>query len=629
MKYSEFLKDLNEINVPVVAVTSILLLFIIKIIYALFVFIQFSIQDILILSAVIFLLLFLLSLPILKTLRFSFLGARGPLFFGHLISFIFLFFLLYSFNSQSVNYIKFFPLLEFESGLGWHRDTTYHVTLIHSIMNNGYPSAMLHGSAVNFYHVLSHYVDAAIFLSTGIDPLDGNGILYSFKEFLFLSCIVLLLASICGKNGYLFFFGSLLIFLPLAVGGWRSTFSYGLWFTGLVSISLIPFLLNLLSRKDYLKWPYFLIIFFLGVVLSLGKISSGFSFSLFMGFLLFIKFPRDRNVYLLGLSWFIFYFLYSNLFSQSYGQQAGVLDVINLWSVESIFLKTILMLNDRVFLNDMIFSLYVLLLLSLLIYFKNRSVSALQICFSGLLSFVVLAFMFSLRESLGNSDRFYFLFGLFFLLQFFVYSEFSRSYPSLFASPSIGVINNNWFFILIFAVSAVGVTRTTLNLFNFDLSHSYRNFISRPFDGISKIDGFDLAPKIYAANRLTLDLEKFPSRPLFFLRSEIDLLLKSNGLNRSNVLVFVPKEIYLKDFPRFAGRQWANGLLLTAVTGLPLAHGAMDIRAGYGFSDYDENALWRPRNELATGNACSFGKTIIVVEQLSPPKLSLHPCLQP
>jgi len=113
------------------------------------------------------------------------------------------------------------------------------------------------------------------------------------------------------------------------------------------------------------------------------------------------------------------------------------------------------------------------------------------------------------------------------------------------------------------------------------------------------------------------------------LKTEIASLMNQAGLSKPDVLVFVPKEVYGSAFHRFKGKPWAYGFIVTSVTGLPLVHGLGTHRLGYGLADYDENAYWRPRNELASGNACSFGKTIIVVEQLSPPQLSLHPCPQP
>jgi hypothetical protein len=69
-----------------------------------------------------------------------------------------------------------------------------------------------------------------------------------------------------------------------------------------------------------------------------------------------------------------------------------------------------------------------------------------------------------------------------------------------------------------------------------------------------------------------------------------------------------------------------EGLLITAVTGMPLIHGLEELKFSYGYNDYDKNALWLEREKLDSGNACSFGKAIIVVEKLSPSKLTLHRC---
>lgn len=132
--------------------------------------------------------------------------------------------------------------------------------------------------------------------------------------------------------------------------------------------------------------------------------------------------------------------------------------------------------------------------------------------------------------------------------------------------------------------------------------------------------------RIDHANRLSMIFDAAKDRPLTVLKSEIAMLQKREKLTASNSLLFVPKEVYENEVADFKGPVWARGMLVTAVTGMSLVHGITELKAAYGYSIYDENSLSRLRKDLVSGNACSFGKTIIVVEQLSPPRLSLQSC---
>ena len=179
---------------------------------------------------------------------------------------------------------------------------------------------------------------------------------------------------------------------------------------------------------------------------------------------------------------------------------------------------------------------------------------------------------------------------------------------------------------LLLALVTVLIPRTQFNFFKLDVKYVINNFISAPFYKISSLEVVPKPARVDQANRLSMSFDAVTDRPLVKLKSEIAMLQKHEKLTASNSLLFVPKEVFDGEVANFNGSAWARGMLITAVTGMPLVHGIKELKSSYGYGVYGENALWRARSDLASGNACSFGKAIIVVEQLSPPKLSTKPC---
>lgn len=108
--------------------------------------------------------------------------------------------------------------------------------------------------------MLSHYVDAAIIILTGLDPWDSYGLLYSYKEFLLISALVMIVAFASQGIGVRFFAFSLLFFIPVAIGTWHAIGSHGLWFTSLINILFMPMVFRVLFKdatptiRDYIYY---------------------------------------------------------------------------------------------------------------------------------------------------------------------------------------------------------------------------------------------------------------------------------------------------------------------------------------------------------------------------------------
>ena len=72
--------------------------------------------------------------------------------------------------------------------------------------------------------------------------------------------------------------------------------------------------------------------------------------------------------------------------------------------------------------------------------------------------------------------------------------------------------------------------------------------------------------------------------------------------------------------------KWARGMLVYAVTGVPLVHGLESLRRTYGYADYDESALWVSKDRFDITSACQFEKNIIIVESFAEPNFTVVSC---
>ncbi|WP_147273031.1 hypothetical protein [Billgrantia montanilacus] len=612
----------ERFSVSTVAILANLLFFFFVLSYSALVYVQFDYLDI-VKVAVLFLGLFLGLLILFEPwvfkskLKLYWINAFwSVLVFGGMLA------LLSSPSAQFFHYYPTFPLLEAELGLGWHQDSAFHVSIINSFNVLGYSSIAQHDAPLMVYHVFSHFIDSLLIRLSGVDAWSSYGLFYYYKSALLLSAIVFFVASVCRGRKYYVFLFSLVFLAPMAVATWHAIGSHGLWFTSLVIVLSSPLVFRLISQSDPLRLKEYLILFALLVVVSAGKVSSGFAYATLIGFTLFFASYKNYKIYFFGVSLLIFFAAYNSLMTISDGglSFSGFHE-----------LKRFILLRTGIFHNEL-HQVYLLILTTGVLSWLFRSSFTGRLFLSGLLSSLVIAVIVSLQPNFSRSDIWYFVYGLSSVLILLVY----QSMIFLFSDKSArkGIVNFDHQYIrVVLVVFVIALTSqfslTKVNFFNLSpglVKDVAENIYYQPFSRINDYDD-DLNTNIYKQlqGRGLSDLSSY-SRPLADFKKSLASYMQGKGLSQKNTLLYIPEEVFLADFSRFGGASWARGLLAYSVTGVPLLHGMESLRRTYGYNDYDESALWVERSLFDESEACKFEKYVIIVEDFEGGDFTLIDC---
>ncbi len=613
-------------NTSIYSITliSILLFTIWTVIYSLIIFEQFSWLQIVFVATSFILLLFLF------TKFFTDLSQQRIEINFKNISYALLLFILMVLLSSTLptvtnQYVHTYPLLETELGLGWHQDTVFHVSIIQSILNFGYPSIAQHGTMFNLYHVLSHYVDSIIVFMAGVEPYDAYGLLFIFKIWLLISSIAIFISvTIKSVHPVLYLFIFLLI-APVLTGSWHAVYSHGLWFTTILiifsSLKIFKtFMVNTLDNKNI----YF--IFIVIVLITLGKISSGLMSASFIGLFLVIKYPKDKRIYLLGLILGIFFIFYIKLFSASYGTSISAGYDLSILTIKY-FYNTITNYNysQNIMINS---SLIILIFISY--FFKNRNTY--RILFSGILSYLLLIVITAVKTDLTSSDVWYFYLGFTYILNLFAFQliVYELQNNRLLGNEKFKKIYITTLLITSIYISSFYVS-SKLSIAPTKIIDQAKSLNTKPFRYMNKkwkSKNYLTVKKLLlrkATNTYFEDLH----RPLYTFRGSINNILVQNNISKRQALLFVPKEIYEKNISKFGGQLWARGMLMYAVTGVPLLYAINNNeQKAYTQQDYDKNHLWKKSNEFSFDKVCQDNslKTIIQLLDFKNLKFNIYKC---
>ena len=614
-------KLLLQLSINSVVLISIYLFYVVMTIYALLVFKQFQWSEVLSVSLVFLLLLhFLLYVFHSDLFRQSLsLSAYNLLTAGLVV-----FFLMLLVGSPGADIdgriFRTFPLLEMELGLGWHKDTVYHVSLIQSILNFGYPSIGQHGSPVTVYHVLSHYVDALILL-TGLEPFDAYGLLYLFKKFFLLSAIIVFVSKLVTDKQFVTFLVVLILTAPIIVGSWHVIASHSLWFTSIVLILSTSKVFGLITKSDQNTFKEMVVVLILATILALGKVSTGFMFAVLLGFLFLLKQPKSYIPYLFGALFLLFLYGYSSLFS--YRSSELIFSHIGIASFYKFFVKP-----DEAQLFDILACSYASILILISISLVYRSTANTRLLIASIFSLLVLYVVTTLISSaLNSSDVWYFSYGLSStLILFTLHSLFFNLKHS--DRRNFGLINHLNRKVVFISVAILGAALTslfylpTISVFSMtpeNVASKLDKLTISPFSNVNKSEALKNQVTFSKHSPMTLD------RPWLSFRNELDAYLKLHRLEKSDVLLFVPKEIFDENID---GRIFARGMLMYAVTGVPLVYGLNELEMLYGLSDYTRAALRRHKKDFNAAEACKVGsgKVVISVQDFENPDFVSHRC---
>ena len=574
-----FTNRINNISSNSVGVLSFGFFYIWMMIKASLIFIQFSSFEI-VLTSIIFLGIFL---AILKLFRSDFYIENINLSIENVImSAVVVLTLILFADLIMVHWMKpgyyypFFPLMDTELGMKWDRDTVFHCATIQSILNFGYPSVGLHDTPLMVYHVLSHYIDAFVVLLTGLEVFDSYGLFFYFKTVLLLSSILAIVTYMSKKSNVFIFLTSLLVSLLLIVGSNGIAIgSHGLWFTSIIVILSFYKVFTIITKEEY-RSKNFLIIFIFIIFISFGKISTGFMYAVFIGFVLWLRFPKNMYVYITGVLWVLFFYLF---------QMYMIANNTELNLTVEILTKTYQYLLNPSTQMIAIFIYIGIIFIQTILMGKDKNF---KIIMSMLISLIILAVVIQLNPQMTSSDIYYFEYGY----------------------GSILVL------VIIYNLFKLSMFRYFLILF---LLMCLNGFLILP-DNM-----FDRPNKYYADEKYKNKLDSY--RELYSFRDELMNYMKSNELNKNNTLLYVPKDIYINELSQFKGRG-RTGFLVYALTGVPLLYGVSYLALNYGYADYTQNSLWLYKKDFVRDKACMLSneKNIIMVQSVLNKKFLLIKC---
>lgn len=617
------------ISLPTVTNLGILFFYILSTVYSYYVYQNFSFLEIVCLSIIF--LTFLSVLAKFFDYRIFYFKTNKKGSFLALVSALFLFLLSTSFENRWVNsYFTTFPLAEAELGLGWFKDSVFHTSIIQSILNFGYPSSSQHGSPLLIYHTLSHYIDSLILFITKLEPYDSYGLLKSFKIFVFLSALLLLVGRISGDNIWLYIL-MLFIIIPAFVGTWHVIGSHSMWVPTTILLLSSPLVFDIIKSNNEISRRTFIFLFFLIICISLGKISTGFIYAAFIGFLLLLKRPTDLKVYFLGSLWLVFFYLYFELMLTNAAKIKS-----NEVSFEMVY-KFIFDSRIYFYIQPALISFIVILLINLTYRSKNNLNLTLSSAAIIIISFFIYAF--SEKASIGNA---YAYFSLATSQVILIYLILNTSMHILEKKDSFDIKTNplsfsRYAFIpLSLIVSGYYFYTPSFSFFKINIENLEKR-IEHANSGLFRKINKKLADK----DKLSVSKTLFKpgTRGITYIndsyfsdfRKASNNLLSTNNLNKNDVVMFIPNEVFLDTIYDY-GSRWDYGMFIYSLTGIPLTNSlTLDQVKGFSWYTYGEESRRKSKADFNSTQACIEHNVsgIVIVESLYPPNINLHSCSKP
>jgi hypothetical protein len=513
-----------------------------------------------------------------------------------------------------VPYYQPFPLLQLSQGNGFHQDAVFHSSLIQSILNFGYPSTGQNGVPFVPYHVLSHYADAFVLSITGLEPFDSYGLLFHFKITIFLAAIVVFVWAITREAGAIVFLVVFIVLTPVLLSTWIGVGSHALWLTSLILVLSAKLVFDALREPEGSR-PQYITLFLIGVALGLGKVSSGLMFAVFVGMLALLRDYRRPRSYALIAGWLAFFAVYWTLFNT--GHSSGL--------QRPTFRGTISFLNFTTTYTPgpiewNLASLYILIALFAIFALVFRSRLMVRMLVAALAGVATLAAVTQTLAGLIQPDVYYFIYGLL-VPALLLGSQALIAELRSARSPTPKVARSRAVVALLAAllvVATVPMFKPALSLgpaapraILDSLRAADTGYLEAYNSGSMAEDRISLRSILINQDRMEFDQSRASVADFRFALEEF---MDERDLSPRNTLLFVPEEIYDSSVAELGGPAWARGMLIYAITGVPLLHGIDDdsIR-NFGQSSYAEDALQRRLNDVSAAYACGFGKQVVVV----------------
>lgn len=496
-----------------------------------------------------------------------------------------------------------FANTRFEQGIQFDKDTAFHVAIIRSIQNHGYPSTGQHESELLWYHVLSHYVDAGWTALLGLDPWGSYALLFYAKAIVLLLSLLVFVSKVAGDNPYVF--ATLLaVSTPALTNSWHAVGSFGQWVPFVILFLVASWVVKTL-RADSVKVGALVGLTMLVFLLSVGKISLGFGFACIVGLWLVFKRSGDLRIYLTGALWLLFFVLWFVQSSRLEGPDVPLLERLSpSWpDVGSLVGVTLVALVFWLVTKEKDWGV----LLSVLL-----TVGAIYVSIP---LFVVTS---------SGSDVYYFLHGLYSVIALVFFAVLAGSFSSNQGLPSTKRPQLKEFvpYVALLGAFLIPLLPTIAKspvVAGFSPEQGYRNVYSAtastykwPSRALSNEHYWSVLEEVPDQDLTELENATFLSR----LQDAVDRELYKEGIQKSSALLFLSKEGWEEIEASYeVSRPWATGLLLKAVTGMTLVHSlSPDRPVTYGFADYTADGLRISEERILDSTLCRFGKPVLVIE---------------
>ena len=394
--------------------------------------------------------------------------------------------------------------------------------------------------------------------------------------------------------------------------------SHGLTFT--TAIILLSFSkIFCILQKEKLNNKDSIFFFFLIPIVSIGKISSGFALALFIGFYLLFKHKTDIKIYLLGINWVLFFYLYKLALKT----ERGSIPFENTDLFDSEFLVNFLSVKHR------IISLIFILSCIFILHKIKRSTHLTLGLYSSVISIIITICLLIVSKNFTPSDMGYLLYGTYFTCLLYLISTIFKIENSFMKNRYITL----FFIILTMYGAVIFLPNSSLNLKTIsfiNVQTKTKELNTMPFSCINQ--NLRQIDKISITKIITHDLNlksflELNHLPIATFRESLDKYMNDKKINKSKTRLYIPKEIYESDFHILRSMpKWSYGFLSYAITGIPNLYGVRKIAPMYGLSRYSSKHRWLPKEKFDPGKVCKKKLMIIIVESFSPPRFLMHQC---
>ncbi|WBA13966.1 hypothetical protein [Salinivibrio proteolyticus] len=516
------------------------------------------------------------------------------------------------------DYFRTFPLLEAEKGIGtvlrgWYDDTVFHVSIIQSILNFGYPSIGQHGAPPMIYHVLSHYFDAFIVFATGLDPFDAYGMFALLKRFALLAMLCLLVSKLVGETPFIAMFG-FTVFIPLNIDMWLPVISHGLWLPTLIFLGTLPWVYRKLFIQESNSLIDLISFFLLVIVISFGKVSFGFIYAAFIGCVVLFKHPKSSSTYVLGALWLLFFYLYS----MNMPIESSATHGLNLRNV------TFSSVLDLVASSHWIAYAICFCVLPALIIRKTNIQQCYFFSSSGFL-IIICAIVVSVCTNLGPADKGYFQLATYTVLLSYSFILIGLNIPIFVDNANKNKLYESVLYVLLVVVMSI------YSIVNF--STFSEKLLDRNREPYRVLNNSLMQPNL----SLFSSIKNWRNRGWFIsesgeiytFRRKVNETIDRSNHSKAESALYLPSEVY-HELPHDYGEKWAAGMFLYSVTGVPLLNAIKEEKVrGYGIYLYGNDAKRKRAGDFLLEEACDVSKVkqVLVVNSFSPPVIESLNCI--